>query len=1153
MEFTRLRLTGFKSFVDPTDVHIDPGLTGIVGPNGCGKSNIVEALRWVMGENAPRQMRSSEMDEVIFAGTADRPARNMAEVLLSLDNAARRAPAAYNEGPEIDVTRRIERGSGSQFRVNGREVRARDVQTLFADAASGARTTAIVNQGQVGDLVSAKPAERRRVLEDAAGITGLHARRHEAELRLRAAETNLERLEDVIGALEEQHRGLKRQARQATRYRNLSDRIRRTEASLLHRRWLAVTRAMAAAQEALTLAESAVVESTAAAARATGAHEEAADALPPLRAAERDAAEALQMLLVRRDGLDQEARRVAQAVQALDLRIRQLEGDATGARERRSDAEGALARLAAEAEDIAARQEGHDTALAALDGELADAREADEAAETAHAAAMRDHTAAEASRNALERRVAETRARRERIAARERQLADEEARHGPLGRFERALAEAEAATAAAREELERSQAALDAAETERARAVDDDDHARAALREAEAGLGRAKSETDTLAALLDLGESELWPPVIDTIAVAPGYEVALGAALGDDLLASGDEAAPAHWREPAPVGGPPPLPPGARPLSDFVDAPAALRLRLSQIGLVADRVEGDSLAPRLVQGQRLVARTGALWRWDGYRVAAGTPTAAAKRMEQRNRLEDLRGTLGDLEASVARAAAAANATGERLRAAVAAEEAGRAARRDAETALTSARAVETEAAAALAGELSYRRSAEEAQAGMAVELDEADAALAAAAEELESLPNPAVRNEAAERTRKALEDARGRVARIGQDYQRQVAEGEQRARRRTAIDSELQSWRGRATAADRDIEGFAARIEEASGERAALRERPEALARERDALAGEIAEADLRRERAAGALADADARLEEAARALRAAEGRLAEKREDRVRREADLEQERQRMDTVAERVRERLGCSPETILETAGIEPDADLPDAEALEARLEKLNRERDNIGPVNLRADIEASELDTKIGEMQGEREDLLGAIARLRHGIAGLNREGRERLLAAFETIDGHFRTVFTRLFGGGSARLELTEAEDPFESGLEVMASPPGKRLQSMSLMSGGEQALTAISLLFAVFLTNPTPVCVLDEVDAPLDDNNVDRFCNLLEEIARAGETRFLLITHHRLTMARMDRLYGVTMPEPGVSQLVSVDLMAAERLREPA
>ena len=1153
MEFSRLRLTGFKSFVDPTDVHIDPGLTGIVGPNGCGKSNIVEALRWVMGENAPRQMRSSEMDEVIFAGTAGRPARNMAEVLLTIDNASRKAPAAYNEGPEINVTRRIERGSGSQFRVNGREVRARDVQTLFADAASGARTTAIVNQGQVGDLVSAKPAERRRVLEDAAGITGLHARRHEAELRLRAAETNLERLEDVIGALEEQHRGLKRQARQATRYRNLSDRIRRTEASLLHRRWLAVTRAMAEAQEALTHAESAVVESTGAVARATGAHEEAADALPPLRAAEREAADALQMLLVKRDGLDQEARRVAQAVQALDLRIRQLEGDAAGASGRRSDAEDALARLAAEAEDIAVREQGHDATLAALAGELAQARQADEAAEAAHTDAMRDLTAVDASRNALERRVAEARTRRERIAARQRQLAEDDAKHGPIDRFERALADAEAATAAARAELDRAQAELDAAEAERVRAASADEDARAGLREAESEVEKAKSEIGTLAALLDLGESELWPPVIDVVAVDPGYEVALGAALGDDLLASGDEAAPAHWRQLENGGEPPTLPPGARPLSDFVDAPAALRLRLSQIGLVADRAEGDALASQLAQGQRLVALTGALWRWDGYRVAAGTPTAAAKRMEQRNRLEDLRGTLGDLEASVARAREDANATGEGLRAAVAAEQAGRAARRNAETSLAGARAAETEASADLAGERSYRRSTQEARTGLTVELDEADAALAAAAEELDALPGSTLQNETVERTRKALEEVRGRVARIGQDYQRQIADGEQRARRRASIETELESWRGRATAAGRDMEGFATRIAEATAERATLMERPDALARERDALAGTIAESDLRRERAAGALSDADARLEEAARTLRTAESRLAEKREERVRREAELEQERQRMDTVSERVRERLGCSPEAILETAGIEPDTDLPDAEALEARLEKLNRERDNIGPVNLRADMEATELDARIGEMHSEREDLLGAIAKLRHGIAGLNREGRERLLAAFETIDGHFRTIFTRLFGGGSARLELTEADDPFESGLEVMASPPGKRIQSMSLMSGGEQALTAISLLFAVFLTNPAPVCVLDEVDAPLDDNNVDRFCNLLEEIAHASETRFLLITHHRLTMARMERLYGVTMPEPGVSQLVSVDLMAAERLREPA
>ncbi len=1152
MEFSRLRLTGFKSFVDPTDVYIDPGLTGVVGPNGCGKSNIVEALRWVMGETAPRQMRSSEMDEVIFAGTADRPARNMAEVLLSLDNSERDAPAAYNEGPEINVARRIERGSGSQFRVNGREVRARDVQTLFADAASGARATAIVNQGQVGDLIGAKPAERRRVLEDAAGITGLHARRHEAELRLRAAETNLDRLEDVIGALEEQHRGLKRQARQATRYRNLSDRIRRAEAALLHRRWIAATRAMAEARDALAQAETAVAEIAGVVARATAAREDAEAAIPPLREAERQTADALRTLMVRRDGLEQEARRVAQAVEALDVQIRQLEGDAAGARDRAADAEAALARLAAELDGIAAGEAGHEEALAEIAFRLARAGEADEAAEHAHATALRDLTEASAGRRALEQRIAEARARRDRIAARRRGLEEERATHGPLGQFERAVADAEAATSGAESRLRQAQAALETAEAGRARCAAEDEAARLELRAAEGEAGKAKSEIDALAALLDLGEPGLWPPMIDLVAVETGYEIALGAALGDDLLASGDRAAPLHWRETAGDGAAPALPPGTPPLSDFVDAPAALRLRLSQIGLI-DEADGDALSRDLVQGQRLVARSGALWRWDGYRVTAGTPTAAAKRMAQRNRLEELRGTLAALDRSREDAAAAAETAGGRLGAAIAAEDGARAARRDAEAALADARAGESGAAAALAGERSWRKSAADAEAAMATELDEAEAALAEAEGELRSLADSALLSDAVERAKAVLDEARRRVAEIGREHQRTLAQAEQRARRKTAIEGDIGSWRERASDARRGIEDFAARIDEAAAERAALAERPAALAREAETLSADIAGADAERDRAAGALADAEARLDDAARSLRTDENRLAERREERVRREAELEQARQGLDAVAERVRERIGCEPEAIAEAFGIDPDAELPDADALQARLDKLNRERENIGPVNLRADIEAAELETRIAEMFGEREDLLGAIAKLRHGIAGLNREGRERLLAAFETIDGHFRTVFTRLFGGGSARLALTESEDPFESGLEVMASPPGKRLQSMSLMSGGEQALTAISLLFAVFLTNPAPICVLDEVDAPLDDNNVDRFCNLLEEICRGGETRFLLITHHRLTMARMDRLYGVTMPEPGVSRLVSVDLMAAERLREPA
>ncbi len=1153
MKFSRLRLAGFKSFVEPTDLYIEPGLTGIVGPNGCGKSNIVEALRWVMGEHAPRRMRTPEMDSVIFAGTAGRPARNMAEVLLTLDNADRSAPAAYNEGPQIDVARRIERGSGSQFRVNGRETRARDVQTLFADVASGPRTTAIVDQGQVGDLVNARPAERRRILEDAAGITGLHARRHEAELRLRAAEANLENLEDVIGALEEQHRGLKRQARQASRYRNLSDRIRQAEASLFHRRWVSAARARKDAEEALALAEDAVAENTVIVSRATAAREDAANAIPPLRDAEREAADALRTLEVRRDGLALEAGRTAQAIEALDRQIGQLEGDVAGARGRRSDAEEALARLAAEVGDIAARKDDREAILAALSRQLAEAAEAAAEAGRAHAAALRTLAEADARRKELKRRAADTRKRRGRVVGQQQQFAKEEAKHGPLVQFERSLTDAEAETAAARTRLDAARTVLETADTERERAVSDDQDARRDLRRAETRADRAKAEIDGLTDLLRPNGSEQWPRMIDAVSVEPGCEAALGAALGDDLLASTDQAAPTHWREQGGDTGAPPLPPGVRPLSDFVDAPAALRVRLSQTGLTDREADGEALAPRLVQGQRLVARTGALWRWDGYRMAPGTPTAAARRMEQRNRLNELRAAHAALEAGREQAAATAEMTGRRLTAAIAAEAAARTARQDAETSLARARNAQSDAAAALAGERSYRVSAERVRQDMAVELEEADAALKAAERELETLPRTGLPNAAAERAQTALEAARRHAAEIERDYRREVDDADLSAKRAAAIEEEAASWRGRAAAAERNIKDYASRITDAREQRAALADRPAALAREREALDTEIADAGAHRDHAARTLSDAEARLQSAERSLRDKQALLGEKREERVRCDARVEQAKQGLRTVAEGVRERLGCAPEAVLEIVGMDPDAELPDTAVLEARREKLNRERENMGPPNLRAEIEAAELDARIQEMHSERDDLIGAIAKLRRGISDLNREGRERLTAAFEAVDGHFRTLFTRLFGGGSARLALNESDDPFEAGLEVMASPPGKRLQSMSLMSGGEQALTAISLLFAVFLTNPAPVCVLDEVDAPLDDNNVDRFCDLLQEMARNGETHFLLITHHRVTMARMDRLYGVTMPEPGVSQLVSVDLLAAERLREPA
>ena len=1149
MHFTRLRLTGFKSFVDPTDIHIEPGLTGVVGPNGCGKSNIVEGLRWVMGEAAPKRMRGGEMDDVIFAGTADRPPRDVAEVLLGIDNADRSAPATYNHGDDLEVTRRIERGAGSLYRINGREARARDVQTLFADSASGARSTAMVSQGRIGEVIAAKPTDRRGILEEAAGIGGLHARRREAELRLHAAETNLERLDDVIGTLEEQHRALKRQARQAARYRNLSDRLRRVEAMLLHRRWSEAADARTAAQGALREAGDSVAELGRVAAAATVAHEREAQALPELRAAEREAAGKAHELRTRLDGLEAEERRIEEAKRTLAARLDQLDGDLARERGRGDDARKTLDGLDAEAAELRSAEDG----LADADGELAARLQACDRA-LAESEALRDErlralAGAESRSEALDRRLEALAAQERRLEARHAEFAREQAGRPPLAGLEAALAGAETAAADAAGRLDASRARREAAEAARAAAGAAHVAAEEAAGAAAAEAGRAEAEAGALADLLDAADSGGRAPVMDAVSVTPGYEAALGAALGDDLLAPADEAAPVHWRDLGGADAGPSLPPGARPLSEEVSAPAELRRRLSQIGVIDDGAAAFA-AGALAQGQRLVAKSGAMWRWDGYRIAAGAETAAAVRMAQRNRLDALREVLDVLGAERAARARTAEAAGAALRDAEAECEAARGAERDAEAEANGARAAAADGAARLDAAQLRRAADEDAREALETELAETRSQRAEALRAREALPDLAAAAGAVDEAQGELARRRAESEDARRDRQRHLAEAEARRRRMAAIDSETASWRARAAESARHAQDLEARRREARAERETLDSRPGALARERAETARGAAEAREVHRLAEAALADAEARAGSAERALRAAEARLAESREDMVRREAALEQADRDARAAAALIRERFDCAPDGALRATSLDETVDVPDSQTLQERLERHQRERDNMGPVNLRADIEADEIEERISATRGEREDLTGAISRLRRGTAELDREARGRLRAAFEAIDGHFRTIFTRLFGGGEARLALTEAEDPFACGLEVMASPPGKRLQAMSLMSGGEQALTAISLLFAVFRTNPAPICVLDEADAALDDHNVDRFCDLLAEVAAETDTRFLVITHHRLTMARMDRLYGITMPERGVSQLVSVDLRAAERLR---
>ncbi|MCX7323282.1 MAG: chromosome segregation protein SMC [Hyphomicrobiales bacterium] len=1150
MKLTRLRLTGFKSFVEATEFQIEPGLSGIVGPNGCGKSNLVEALRWVMGENSFKNMRGSGMDDVIFAGSGSRPARNVAEVGLTLDNAARTAPSQFNDAEVLEVTRRIEREEGSTYRVNGKEVRARDVQLLFADAATGARSPALVRQGQISEIIAAKPQSRRRILEDAAGIAGLHSRRHEAELRLRAAEDNLLRLEDVLREIESQIEALKRQARQAGRYKLLAAEIRSAEALLAAITYRDARDQAAVAERAAEAALRDVAEATRIQAETARHQAVAAHALPQLRDAEAGTAAAMARLRRALDELEADDRRSRQRAEEVSRRIAELSADLAREAGVTADAEASLARLADELTSLAAAGSGSEAARAealalqaAAETALADAEAAQGAAQTAMADLNARKSAFErALRDAVER-AARHRVEREGL---ERSLVQLDAESG-LGA---ALDALRSGLAAAETGLHEADEAAAAARARLSAARDAEQKARVPQVEADRKAQRLETEVRTLQKLLSGPANDLWPPVLEQIAVQKGYETALGAALGDDLDASSNPSAPAHWRETGAAASDPPLPGDVEPLSAKVRAPAAMLRRLNQIGVVT-RSDGARLMAQLHTGQRLVSREGDLWRWDGFVAAAEAPTPAARRLAEKNRL-------GDLEREAQAAREAAEAAREALDAAqamvrqsaveeAAAIEAARDRRRrfdQARDQLATAERRITDMASRRASlaEGVGRLAASEAEAGLA--RDQAEAGLASLRPSPELETALAAASARVSECRSAAVQARSAV----QTLQREQT---MRAERSAAAEADMARWRERiarseAARAEADKRRDVARLEAE-----ALADAPDTfLVRRRELLAA-IEEADAKRRSAADDLARAQTLQAEADKAARIALDALAGVREARAAAEARLEAARTRLDDVSRAIADTLATTPAGLHELAGLKPGDELPPAGETERRLANLKGDRERLGAVNLRADEELAEIEAKREQLVAERDDLSEAIRRLRQAIGSLNREGRERLLAAFDLVNGHFKRLFGVLFGGGEAELTLVDSEDPLEAGLEILARPPGKKPQTMTLLSGGEQALTATALIFAVFLTNPSPICVLDEVDAPLDDANVERYCDLLRDMVTQTETRFVVITHNPITMARMDRLFGVTMAERGVSQLVSVDLETAEAIRD--
>ena len=860
MKFKKIKILGFKSFVDQTDIDIEEGLTGIVGPNGCGKSNVVESLRWCMGETSPKSMRSSGMEDVIFSGTSDRPARNNAEVTIFLDNKDRNAPSEFNDEEEIQIRRKIEIEKGSNYRINGKEVRARDVQRLFADLSTGAHSPSLISQGRVGALINAKPIDRRAVLEEAAGISGLHSRRHEAELKLKGAENNLQRLKDIMRQLNTQINNLQKQAKQAEAYKSISEEITRLEGIITYLKWYNLKDSFEKSDSDLKLSEKSIQKYTLEVTQATNDQAKANERIQPLREKEIEAAAKLNRINLEREGLDKEEERIKELKTSLEQTIQQNIGD-----------------------------------------------------------------------------------------------------------------------------YEREQYQLESA-----------------LRDLDA-LNQKKEELISDVSLDNFDDKQI-----------------------DNLKEKKKE------------------------LENQIDELEENIEKYNSIKLS----KRDEWQKALINEENLKSRKSTLKEVEGYDDPKNWTIIFSEKFY--NNLKDI-----------------------------------------------SEKVVNAEELS-LNAKTSYDKASSDAKdaATMSLQLRE-------------SLRQ---------------KDVEEKHSDWNYEYQR--------------LNKNIQS-------SNKQINELKQRRIKAEEELKKIINRPEEIAQKRGQLIETKGFAETERQYAADRLAEADNELKKYENLLRKAQDALANVRETKGRTQATKELAESRLSELQSESLEKYSCKPESIISKLSITEDLETlkNNFERNEARLEKIKQQRDTLGIVNLRADLETKEIEQELEKMNSEKTDLGTAIKKMRESIEELNKEGRTRLLKAFDVVNNHFKDVFVKLFNGGKAHLELVDSDDPLEAGLEMMVSPPGKKLQSMSLLSGGEQALTAMSLIFAVFLTNPSPICVLDEVDAPLDDANVERFCNLLDDIAKETNTKFLIITHHALTMSRMDRLFGVTMAERGVSQIVSVDLKKAEEI----
>ena len=855
MEFKKIQLNGFKSFAEKTNFLIENGLTGIVGPNGCGKSNIVESLRWVMGETSAKSMRGSGMEDVIFSGTSNKASKNIAEVSITLDNDSHEGPMQYKELDQIEIRRKIEKDKGSKFYINDKEVRARDAQIFFADLSTGAHSPSIISQGRIGALVTAKPTDRRAILEEAANISGLHVRRHEAELRLNAAETNLKRADELRRQQEKQLANLQKQAEEATKYKLISEEIKKIEAGLYYLKLLEIDNEIRVENEINNEAQGEVSNFNQQIAQFEGSIKTETDKVSPLREKNIENLSKIQRLNLELQNLDEENVRTQDEIENIKKSLKIIE------------------------EDIDREK-----------GIVIDA-------------------------NSNEKRLKEEKA----------ELIEIDSKYF---------------------------------ETEKLSNED--------LENAKNQLKEEQKKVDEIINVFADGNIN--------IGVGPIRNVKSTITRAKELINNNE---------------------------------------VSQALVLLDRCQIE--------------------------------------------IDDFLNNLEDEESK-------------------------------------------------------------------------------------KKLSNINEKNENIKLLQEKYADSFSKNQSIKK-------ESVKRNERIKAIETEVESWKNLYSNSQKMVTELTERKNKLLSNLNERDQQPKAQAERKGQITEGLRIASAEKIENEKIIEETDQKINSLRLELNEVQEKSIQIRERKASSGATIEGLKKRKDDLLDRVRSELNLDEDKILENSNLNGVEELPNSTIQEDALDKKKNEREKLGSVNLRADEETSKYEIEIKKMEQDREDLVTAIIKLKESINELNQKGRERLLEAFEKVNRKFNEVYTKLFNGGNAKLELIDSDDPLEAGLEMLVSPPGKRLQSITLLSGGEQALTALSLIFAVFLTNPSPICVLDEVDAPLDDANVTRFCGLLEELTKITDTKFIIVTHHALTMSKMDRLYGVTMPEKGISQLVAVDLQKAESM----